>query len=486
MFWTEAARLLTPRSGVARVAYETSEPQGFDDIAVAYEPSLAPFDWRGQPVLEEFLQCKWRVRPQAFGFENLVGPDAISPILANVKKAVLNFPGPGRRFVLMTNQGVTHTDPLAKLVRYRGGALDVAALEKDDEFRKVREHWCRHLDVNVDELVQIISHFIILMPGSTLDDAKKRMNDALALAGLKTSPPNETACAYDALASALRSQGRASFDRTSFLEMCRKENLIDPHASHRPPPPFTVGIRSMINPLRRLEDRCDHLVDLAPEFLGRHLRTGGDWRDLVLAPLREQLREVAQRGASTRFILECHSSIAYAGGAINRFSPAKTLFSQRTEEGERDWGMGDQPERMDWPGLAVAPLEEFDPGKPDIALAVGISQPVKNAVKEFIKGLPVGRLLVCEPEQGVGRATIRCGQHAFLLAERVQKELTNAGGGQPGVTTHLFLAAPNVFSWFLGRHYQVMGNVITYEYDLEGTKAYSAALTISPQDLLAP
>jgi hypothetical protein len=45
---------------------------------------------------------------------------------------------------------------------------------------------------------------------------------------------------------------------------------------------------------------------------------------------------------------------------------------------------------------------------------------------------------------------------------------------------HLFIAAPNGFTFFLGQHQPVLGPTIIYEWDLEGvrSKSYCKGLTL--------
>ena len=55
------------------------------------------------------------------------------------------------------------------------------------------------------------------------------------------------------------------------------------------------------------------------------------------------------------------------------------------------------------------------------------------------------------------------------MADALLAELrTNSGiiGSRPG--THLFMAGPNAFAFFLGQNQPAMGPVIVYEFDFEG------------------
>jgi len=84
----------------------------------------------------------------------------------------------------------------------------------------------------------------------------------------------------------------------------------------------------------------------------------------------------------------------------------------------------------------------------------------------------VGHLLVARPMGGISQSAISCGAHANLLAEalasrvRVEREGRNA----LGTRAHFFLAAPNGFAIYLGRHAQIMQPLTLHEYDFEGTR----------------
>jgi hypothetical protein len=73
LFWLHAARLLDPAGDVASVAYETG-PKAFDDVLVSYDPARAPQDHAGSLLVRDHLQCKWHVRPDEFGYAELIDP----------------------------------------------------------------------------------------------------------------------------------------------------------------------------------------------------------------------------------------------------------------------------------------------------------------------------------------------------------------------------------------------------------------------------
>jgi hypothetical protein len=61
---------------------------------------------------------------------------------------------------------------------------------------------------------------------------------------------------------------------------------------------------------------------------------------------------------------------------------------------------------------------------------------------------------------------------AEAVAQRVRQS--------PAPKTHIFLAAPNAFSFFLGQHQRAIGTVTLYEWDFERLRGggYSVSLSI--------
>jgi hypothetical protein len=75
-----------------------------------------------------------------------------------------------------------------------------------------------------------------------------------------------------------------------------------------------------------------------------------------------------------------------------------------------------------------------------------------------------------------------CGRHAFRLAETLAAQI-NAERGSSTEAIHLFISAPNAFTFFLGQRRPMLGKVVLYEFDFEGAsdRSYAAALALPPQ-----
>lgn len=91
----------------------------------------------------------------------------------------------------------------------------------------------------------------------------------------------------------------------------------------------------------------------------------------------------------------------------------------------------------------------------------------------------VGRVLILRPSTGPGAQSVACGRHAFDLADAASIAIRMARSADAGLT-HLFIAAPNAFTFFLGQRRTALGPVRLYEFDFDGARgrSYVPALTL--------
>jgi hypothetical protein len=82
------------------------------------------------------------------------------------------------------------------------------------------------------------------------------------------------------------------------------------------------------------------------------------------------------------------------------------------------------------------------------------------------------------------RRSVHSGHHARPLGEVLLARLrAMARPGTPRPTTHLFIAGPNAFAFFLGQNQPAMRPVIVYEWDFEGERdgTYRLGLRVPPE-----
>lgn len=481
-FWLKAVSLLDPLSPVIRAGYE-SGPRGFDDTWVAYDPALAPPDHEGRTILRRHMQCKWHTTAGTFGYADLAGHDFINAkrhsLLSRALAAQQTHAadGVGSRFELVTNWRVAAADPLLDLIRKEHNHIDLDRLfdQTTDQSRmgKVRKLWCDHIGLDHAGLRLLARTLGIMETPESLESLRERLDERFATVGLKRIPAGETGFPYDDIIFKLAAQDRIEFDRASFRVLCEREKLFDP--SGRPEKSMTLGVRSFLHPIDNLEERCLDILDFVPLFDGRYIRNEDDWQGRILPALRTAMINAGRSADAVRLILDAHASLAFAAGSVLNVKSGKRIEIEQRMGGRRFWSAEDVPTDAVWPKFSFDE-QVHDSGKSDVAVAISLTHDVSQSVHAFVSvhRPHIGRTLRCQPNGGSSQISVRCGRHAWMLAESVVREirrLRDAGLARGRV--HVFIAAPNGFTFFLGQQQKALGPVALYEWDFEGLRGRS-------------
>ena len=232
-----------------------------------------------------------------------------------------------------------------------------------------------------------------------------------------------------------------------------------------------------MHPFDNLEARCDETLNLVPHFDGRYIRDEADWAARVLPELRTFIVAAAQANDHLRLVIDAHVSLAFGVGALLDVKSGKTIEIEQRTAGRRFWSSDDLPADPAWPELTFSE-ETLAAAGDEVAVAIGLTHDIGNAVRHYVKGMPaIGRLVHVGLERGPSSRSVKCGHHAHLLAEVVTARL-RAGqphGGRPR-TTHIFIAGPNAFAFFFGQRHVALGPCAVYEWDFEGRRGGSYRL----------
>lgn len=489
MFWMRAARLLLPEAAIKRVAFEVG-PRSFDDIWVEYEPGRGQLDQNGNPLRREHIQCKWHVSPGTFGFADLADPEFIHAnsrsLLQRADAAwrAASAQGGGARFKLLTNWSVSREDPLRPMIGTRSGALRPGRLFDGTTARSkaggVRSLWRSHLDLDEDALRAFAGTLAFGQAAGSLDDLREDLDMVFLMAGLRRIPANQSNFPYDDLIFQWMGQGRQEFDREGFRDACRREGML----AASPAPTVTYGVKSFEHPIDPLETRCAAVLDLTPLFEDRFIRDEADWTETISPRLSAFLLSAAREHQTLRLALDAHVSLAFAAGSILDVKCGREVeLEQRTTQ-RRIWSATDQAVDPGWPAL-TAEIVELDEGRSGVAVAIAFTHDMRDAVTTYLRSaLPdVGRLLVLRPTDGANSMSVQCGAHAFQMAERCAAEIRALASGQP---VHLFIAAPNALTFFLGQRRPLIGPAVLYEFDFEQVQGGSYRRSLMLPSRLQP
>lgn len=489
IFWLKAASLLDPDSPIVRVAYECG-PKAFDDILIEYDPAQAPCDHEGVPISIDHIQCKWHTTAGTFGYKDLIDPAFINAsshsLLQRAYKAQLEHAptGNGLRFELKTNWRIQAEDPLLKLIGKNSDAINVERLfaGKTDRSQtgKVRKLWREHLCIDDCELRKLIRVFAIAETTESLTALRQRLDERFAAVGLKRVPPSQSAFLYDDLIVKLLEQGNVSFDQDSFREMALREGIMGEPADEKCVP--VIGVRSFMHPIDHLENRCHRILNLVPYFDGRYIRNEADWEGRISPKLGAFVLDEARKTDQLRLVLDTHVSLAFAAGALLNVKSGKQIEIEQRTGGRRFWSMDDAKPDPTWPEF-VFEGEIMSGDGDEIVIAAGLTHDVSSTVRSFVqKRLQrVGQIVHCKLEGGVSQQSVRCGGHAWCLAESVVKHvLAVRSQGHRASPVHVFIAGPNCFAFFLGQQ-RVIGPACLYEWDFDGQRGggYSLGLSVT-------
>jgi len=484
LFWWHAARMLDPASPIIRVGFETG-PKSFDDIWVEYDPARSPLDHMGEPLRREHIQCKWHVTPDSYGYAHLVDPAFVNAnsrsLLQRARDAQLAHApsGAGVRFKLLTNWRLDRADPLRVMISNRSGAMRLERLygsaTDNSQAGAVRKTWREHLEIDEEELRLLARTLAFGEANDSLDGLREQLDWLFASVGLRRVPIAQSVFPYDDTVFQWMAQGRLEFDRAAFRSVCAREGLLSQGEGR----PRVYGVKSFEHPIDRLELRCDRVLDLVPAFDERYIRSDTDWETRLYPALRAFLMEAAQDAPRLRLALDAHVTLAFAAGSVLDIKSGREIELEQRVGDRRVWATDDQPTDPDWPALGAETVD-IDAARSELAVALGITHDIRADVAAYIaSALPnVGRVLNLTPVRGPSARVVRCGRHAFELAEAAMRAVRTARSAAG--LTHLFIAAPNALTFFLGQRRPMLGRVRLYEFDFEGGQSatYAAALTL--------
>lgn len=188
--------------------------------------------------------------------------------------------------------------------------------------------------------------------------------------------------------------------------------------------------------------------------------------------------------------MDTHVTLAFAAGAVLDTKSGRFVeFLQRSPR-PGVWAPNDQATSPSWPSWEFDETV-LDPNGQGTACAVSITRDTGPMVRLYAneKLRRLRRLLVARLNVQSSQTAIVSGAHANRLAEALTERLKNDREADAGLLMeriHLFVAAPNAFTLFLGRHVQVLKPVTLYEFDFERERSGSYEPSLSYPEAVSP
>jgi hypothetical protein len=336
MFWLKAAHLLDDERRIVRVGFENG-PKGFDDVWVEYDPSFAPPDQFGQPLLVERLQCKWHATPGTFTHVDLTDPEYINATSTSLLRRALEAysqdtsAGVHSRLALVTNHRVDRDDVLHDLVRMNSFTLNLPLLfdgRPRTAAAKLRKLWGEHLGLADDDSLRgFVACLGFNQAYESMDHLRERLDEVCLAFGLVRPSSVSVSTVYDNNVFDWVGQGRMEFDRDSFRAKCEQEGLIAAKGRRM----VSFGVKSFEHAFDRLEDRCAKVLNLVDAFDDRQIRSNSAWSNELFPQLRSFLRSLPAPDGRVRLALDAHATLAFAAGSVlNTKSGRMVELEQRT------------------------------------------------------------------------------------------------------------------------------------------------------------
>lgn len=479
-FWYQAALLLIPGAGVAEVKLENAEAPHVDDVTVHFEPPGR----RDQGVnsLVDYYQVKFHVdQGNAYCADGLMDPSVIGSktksLLQRFYATYMELRDTYSFFTLglVSNWTWNGDDRVATSIRHSGALPDnFCTSGKRSALGKVRERWQAHVEAEDDAFVDFAARLRLKLNYFGYGDLNQALNDRLRLAGLVPIDLSRSGSPYDELARKFIVDGETEFDAGSLRSACEREGLV---AQAEPEQrPRRIGYRTFVPFAELLESETDAFVCGADLFDGRHPRHHSTWAELYqrFAAFTDQQRPGL--ATSHHVLLDCHASAALAAGyllttraSVAPVGPRPALCPQVAST------TGSPPDEALWRQSVVS----VGDGE-EVAVAVSVTHCTGADVTAFVAqaGLPISTLIELEPAGGHGLRSVESADHAVALVDDLVRLIRGAAGTAP--VKHLFIAAPNFLTFFLGQRLRALGQVKTYEFDFDGPepRQYRLALEL--------
>ncbi|WEK35960.1 MAG: SAVED domain-containing protein [Candidatus Pseudobacter hemicellulosilyticus] len=490
-FWFQAAKLRMAHTKVAKIQWEsTSTVEGFDDVVVHYDPGTLA---GANLIRKDGYQVKYHVdHKRQFTCAALIDPSFIgtkdATILNRLYNAYLkdNNVSSHTRLWMVNSWGLDASDEIGKLLDNEGAfRIGVLFDGKADttKYGRIRKSWRDHLGITDDDILKKV-----LLP-LRIDhsyDSQSKLNEKLSLsllaAKLQPLEGDKHINPYSDLIKKLHAAGITEFDVSKFSEICTREGLYLPDGEAQVEDVHRIGVRSFKSGAETLHLEVVDILCLLNSFTGRFLNEGNNWDQIhaLLVPF-------AEKATATKKIIELHLdthlSVAFTlGYYLTPKTGAVVRVVQKTPAGKMTWSPDpaqlSSPATNNWVGECTT----LNPSGNDIVVSISATHDIKAVIENFVMdNLQEVAAVLSYSLPTPSNSAFRDGSHVvasiYELVGLIRKEQAKIKGVGK---VHIFMAAPNAFSFYLGQHAHPLGSLTLYEYDFHRLRdgSYHPAITL--------
>lgn len=447
--WVQALRLLLPDEGVIGIGLEVGGGHNVDDVVVYFRTG-APLYHQVKFVTDERapLSYDWFTEPA--GAQR-------SPLQRFYDSfATLTIDGERPSMALVTNRWPVDNDPILKHVDGRTHKLLPRLREPGSQSAsgRARRAWADHLGIREDELLELLEHFEIRAGFSSLEELRGNCRWLMGHAGLQADV-NAVDIGIAEMRRLVR-DGIRELDEDLLREIvaekrlaagAKRATLLVAQIDHDPWPELATAS-----------------VDWVDRFEGdepaarRQLRDPEGWNSELRPELRDAVARIRQLEVRDVWLA---GKMRLAAGFLAGFELSDVAgFSVAVQQRDEEWATSGS--RAD---IAVV-TETIAIGCGDeLAIGVSVAADLTEDVRAYIaeEGLRVGKLVIIQPQAGVGPAAISGPDEARGLAVAIRNAGRAEARGVKVPLLHLFQAAPLGLAVLLGHVWNWMPETVVYE-----------------------
>jgi len=481
-FWYKACSLYRPGSTAVEITYEADGIPGFDDITLAFDPPrLSTY---GYPVSRECYQVKFHVdHSRAFDVTALTDPSFIGAtsesLLQKLHKNYKMSPEEYSKtnYYIINTWGVDRKDLLNRLIDNQGAIIFKRLFDgttDQSKMGRVRKSWRDHLGLSVDtELKTVLRQLRIRANASSGEMFDEPLSYALAAINLKPLSDDRRTNPYTSLIVRLHEEKTNKLDKHNLHTILQQEDLwVTTTTSENLS--RSIGVRTFRKGAENLEAETDHLLCLLRHFESRHILDDSLWQNKVLPAMSKFAEEVIRLGKPLTIHLDTHTSTTFAlGYFIGNKSGSDISIIQKSPKGGRSLWRPDKA-KVNSEDQWIFSEDIIDSNGTDLAIALSLSNDVSEATMQYLSAQPTGvfKILHARPKSGCGFNAITDANHILEYILQLNNKIRSwKTVNSPTAKLHLFISAPNAFTFFLGEHASGYGRIALYEYDFEGLRS---------------